>query len=59
MSKKKKLRVGDLIRHTVQSTGDIRTGTVHQMLSTQFTYKADNGELYFCFYNESWKMLEN
>lgn len=59
MSKKKKLKVGDMISHTIQSSGDIRTGTVRELLSAQFTYKAGNGELYFCFYNESWKMLDN
>jgi len=54
----KRPKPGDVISVTDSVTGERATGTVIDLLSTQFTYEVDGipDSVRFAFYNDDWSI---
>ena len=50
-------KLGDKIEHTCTVNGKFE-GVVQELLSMQFTYMTDDGQIRFCLYRENWRKLD-
>ena len=56
--KKKSPELGDYIEHRQPYFDRVNQGKVVELLSMQFVYETDNGNIRFCMFREDWSKID-